>query len=326
MEIEGEVRLLESTAAMRPGTSAFVRIVLREPALLLPGDRFIIRMFSPVVTIGGGVGVDLGEPRYRQGDDARARLETLAKGTPAERVALLVKEVEFGMSGPELVARTGLLDREVAAAATAAQLVAIGQPQPWFVDRAWFQSARQRLVNAVREFHRANPLQPGISRQDLRGRELPDAPLFVLDALLEEAKELVAEGETVRSRSHTLVLKEDEERARASIESAFQQAGLTTPAVADVLAKSGVEPARARTLMQILLREKRLVKIADDLVFHQSAIEKLRALLAPRKAERFNVGAFKDWTGISRKYAIPLLEFLDRERVTRRDGDERVVL
>ena len=102
--------------------------------------------------------------------------------------------------------------------------------------------------------------------------------------------------------------------------------GLAAPAWKDVLAKSGVEPARARTLLEMLLREKRLLRIADDLVFHRSAIDGLRQMLAARKAQRFNVAAFKEWTGISRKYAIPLLEHLDRERITRREGDQRVVL
>ena len=74
------------------------------------------------------------------------------------------------------------------------------------------------------------------------------------------------------------------------------------------------------------LAEKRLVRVGDDLVFHQAALEKLRGMLAAHKSARFSVPVFKDWTGISRKYAIPLLEYLDRERVTRRDGDERVVL
>jgi len=96
--------------------------------------------------------------------------------------------------------------------------------------------------------------------------------------------------------------------------------------MAEVLAKSGVEPARARSLLQILLREKRLVRISEDLVFHQSALGQLRELLARHKGERFRVPEFKEWTGISRKYAIPLLEFLDRERITRREGDERIVL
>jgi selenocysteine-specific elongation factor len=327
-EIEAEVRLFGGLSALQPGSTAYVRLVLREPALLLPGDRFIIRMFSPVVTIGGGVVVDpggaAGPPRYRKSDDVAARLDVLAGSKAAPRVALLVKEAPFGLATAELVARTGLLESEIAAAAAQAQLLPV--PPAWFVDRSWFQSARSRLVQAVREYHRQNPLHPGIAKQDLRSRELPQSPAFVMDALLAAAAELVVEGENVRARTHTLVLKEDEERARAAIERAFEQTGLATPALAEVLAKSGVEPARARTLMQILLREKRLVKIADDLVFHKSAIENLRQTLAGRKGERFAVGAFKDWTGISRKYAIPLLEYLDREHVTRREGDERVIL
>ncbi len=176
-------------------------------------------------------------------------------------------------------------------------------------------------------FHVKQPLVPGIPKQDLRSRELPGAPPFLVDAVLAAAKDLVVEGETVRSRNHKVVLKEEEEQSRAAIEKAFEQAGLATPAMAEVLAKSGVETARARRLLDILLREKRLVRIGDDLVFHATAIEALRQMLAGRAPPaRFGVGAFKDWTGISRKYAIPLLEYLDRERVTRRDGDERVIL
>jgi selenocysteine-specific elongation factor len=325
-EIACEVRLLEGTAAMRPGTSAYVRLILRQAALLLPGDGFIIRMFSPVVTIGGGVVVDTvvdtGARRYRKGDDVKARLETLCSGDAAARIALLVREAAFGMGMADLVARTAMPEREIAAAAALAPLVAIAQPQPWYVDRAWMQAERERIVGTVREFHRQTPLLPGMARQELRG----GAPVFVLDALLAEAKEIVAEGELVRSREHKVVLKEDEEQARAKIERAFEEAGLAVPAMAEVLANSGVEPARARSLLQILLREKRLVRISGDLVFHQTAIRQLRELLARHKGERFRVPEFKEWTGISRKYAIPLLEFLDRERITRREADERVVL
>ena len=323
-EVEAEVRLLGGATVLPAGGTAYARLVLREPALLLPGDRFIIRKFSPVVTIGGGVVVDLGERRYRKGMDVGARLDVMASRDAAARVGLLVRESEFGVGMAELVARTGMLEREIASGA--AGLVAIPQAHPWYVDRAWFQSARDRLVKAVRLFHAKQPLVPGIAKQDLRSRELAGAPPFVMDALLAEAKELVVEGETVRSRGHQVVLKEEEEQARAAIERAFEEAGLATPAVAEVLAKSAVEPARARRLLEILLREKRLVRISEDLVFHQTALASLREMLAGRRSERFNVGAFKEWTGISRKYAIPLLEFLDRERVTRRDGDERVVL
>jgi selenocysteine-specific elongation factor len=161
-----------------------------------------------------------------------------------------------------------------------------------------------------------------MARQELRG----GAPLFVMDALLAEEREIVSQGELVRSRGHAVVLKEDEEQARAKIERAFEDAGLAVPAMAEVLARSGVEAARSRSLLQILLREKRLVRVTDDLVFHHTAIARLRELLGRHKGERFRVPEFKEWTGISRKYAIPLLELLDREKITRREGDERVVL
>jgi selenocysteine-specific elongation factor len=147
-----------------------------------------------------------------------------------------------------------------------------------------------------------------------------------LDALLASAKNVVAEAETLRLATHRVTMKQDEEQAVAKIELAFERAGLAVPSMVEVLTQSGVEPSRARSLLQILIRDKRLVRVSEDLVFHRSAIDALKALLAAHKGERFAVPAFKDWTGISRKYAIPLLEFLDRERVTRRDGDTRVVL
>ena len=336
-EIEAEIRLLESTAPLPPGTTSYVRLILREPALLLPGDRFIIRRFSPVVTIGGGTVVDI--ERSPKSADIGKRLDVLSGSDDAPRIALLVRESEFGLSLPGLVARTGLAESEIAAAASRAPLAALAAPQPWYIDRAFFQSARDVLVKAVREFHRANPMLPGIPKENLRAQRATNSrppapaprpvlsyPLFLLDALLAAAPDLVVEGETVRLRTHAPVLKEDETQARNAIERSFEQAGLATPAVAEVLAKSGVEARRARTLLEILVREKRLVRVSDDLVFHASAIDKLRQELTARRPARFNVGTFKEWTGISRKYAIPLLEYLDRSRVTRREGDERLIL
>jgi selenocysteine-specific elongation factor len=292
----------------------------------LPGDAFIIRMFSPVVTIGGGTVLDAGGVRYRRTANAAARLNVLSGPDIAPRIALLVRESKHGMSFDELVMRTGVLEGDLEAVARSGLFVFLRQPQPWLTDRTWLDGMRLHVIETVREFHRAHPLLPGIAKQDLRSRELAQAPPFLFDALIANTKELAADGETVRLRTHNVVLKQDEEQARAAIERAFERAGLAVPAVSEVLGKSGVEAARARSLLQILIREKRLIRISEDLVFHQSAIDNLRHLLAGRKSTRFNVGAFKDWTGISRKYAIPLLEYLDREHVTRREGDERLVL
>src|SRR5437588_4369634 len=142
-EIEAEVRLLESTSAMKPGASAYARLLLRDAALLLPGDRFIIRMFSPVVTIGGGVVLDVGQRRYRKTDNVRVRLDVLAAADRAARIWLLVREAAFGIGMAELVARTGMLEREIAGEAARAPVVTVAHPQPWYVDRAWFQAARE---------------------------------------------------------------------------------------------------------------------------------------------------------------------------------------
>jgi len=335
-EIGAEVRLLSGAAVLRPGDAAHARLVLQQPALLLPGDRFVIRMFSPVVTIGGGVVLDL--PASRRSKGAAERLAMLSAGDAATRAALLVREAEFGLAMTDLVARTGWPEEYIAAAAAHAplRLVSESEPRPsgsrllffdsWYVDAGWFQAARDRLVAAVEAYHGANPLAPGIAKQDLRAREMARIPPFLLDALLGSAPELAVEGETVRLKSHQVVLKEDEEQARAAIERSFESAGLAAPAMAEALAKSGVETGRARRLLEILLREKRLVRINGELVLHRSAIEGLRQGLAGRKGQSFSVGEFKEWTGISRKYAIPLLEYLDRARITRREGAQRLIL
>ena len=285
---------------LRPGSAAYARLVLREPALLLPGDRFIIRMFSPVVTIGGGVVVDTGGKRYRKGDE---RGSPAATSAPAPRAAasrpagarIQIRHGDGGTGGAHRHARSGR-----STAARDAPLVAVPQPQPWYVDRAWFQAARERWSRRCASFISKSPLLPGIAKQDLRGRELPDSPPFLFDAMLAQAKEMVVEGETVRLAGHKVVLKEDEEQARAAIERAFEKAGLAVPALPEVLAKSGVEAARARSLLQILLREKRLVRISDDLVFHRSAMERLRAMLADAKGRAIQRGHVQ---GLDRHFA-----------------------
>jgi selenocysteine-specific elongation factor len=321
-EVEAEVRRLRGTDPLPPGTRDYVRFLLSEPLLLLPGDRFIVRMFSPVVTIGGGVVLDIVPPRRAPLE----RLRILETAPEAERIALLVKESRYGMGMPELVARTGLLEADIQKAAGAAQLMTLHSPQFWVIDPGWVAGQLEAMHETLKQFHRRNPLVSGLSKEELRGKQLPGAPPGLLDAMLALSKTLIADGETVRLASHKISLKQDEEEASAKIETAFRAAGLAVPSLQEVLAKSGVEPNRARSILQLLLREKKLVRVSDELVFHSEALQSLRLLLAKRKGQKFAVPEFKDWTGISRKYAIPLLEFLDRERVTRRDGDARIVL
>ena len=321
-EVEGEMRRLRGADPVVPGSRDYVRFLLNEPLLLLPGDRFIVRMFSPVVTIGGGRVLDAQPPRRAAPD----RMRVLETAPLADRVALLVSESRYGMGMPELVARTGLRESDIQKAAASAPLIAFESPQFWLLDSKWAACQLEAIHETLKQFHRKNPLVGGLSKEELRSKQLAGAPPWLLDALLARAKNLAVEGETVRLASHKISLKQDEAEASAKIESAFQAAGLAVPSMNEVLGKSGVEANRARNILQLLLRDKRLVRVSDELVFHASAIHSLRELLAKKKGARFAVPEFKDWTGISRKYAIPLLEFLDRERVTRREGDSRVVL
>jgi selenocysteine-specific elongation factor len=311
-EVEAEARLISSLTPMTPGTRAHIRFLLREPMLLLPGDRFIVRMFSPVVTIGGGIILDIAAPpriRRMQLDERLAKLE---RATAAERVALVIAESKFGMSAAELIARTGLLRSEIGTA-------------DWFTDPKWELQRIEAIRSALAKFHKANPLQPGVAKEELRSRELAGAPAHLFDELLARAKDIVVEGDVVRLASHRVALKHDEDEAVAKIEELFRQGGLAVPSTSEVLAKCGVEPARAKTLLQMLLRNRKLVRVGDDLIFHATALDQLRALVAARKGTRFSVADFKEWTGVSRKYAIPILEFLDRERLTRREGDARII-
>ena len=316
--VEAEVRLLEKAPVLEPGQSAWVRVVLREPLLVLPGDRFIVRMFSPVVTIGGGVVVDISGFRYRHGEGVAERMTAYFGATPTQRAEFLIAEREYGLDRASIVALTGLGE-----VPNSDKYEAAGE---WRVDVQRAAGHRTRLADAVREFHKVNSLLPGMPRQELKGRVTPEAPQEVFDCLLAGAKDLVAEGEVVRLRTHRLALKQDEEKARTAIVAAFGNAGLAAPAVAEVLKAVGLDAVRARSVLQLLLREGALVKITDDLILHAAALAGLRAVLAARRGERFGVAEFKDWTGVSRKYAIPLLEYMDRERVTRRDGDARVVV
>ncbi|HUP02376.1 MAG TPA: selenocysteine-specific translation elongation factor [Bryobacteraceae bacterium] len=330
-EIQAEVRLAgreeNGRDAVEPGAAAWVRMALREPALLLPGDRFIVRSFSPVTTIGGGVVLDI-DSGARLNAGFGARLEELWAGGDPARVAMLAREAAHGVGMADLVARTGLTEAAVEKAAAHAGLALLDGARRWYAERGWLEETQRTLARTVGEFHRANPLAPGMAKEELRARALPDAPAFVLDALLAAAGGDIplVEGGLVRLPGHKVSLRDDEARARAAIEQAFARAGLAAPPLAEALANSGVEAARARALLAMLLREKALVKIGEDLVLHRTAVEALRAALARRRPARFTVGEFKSWTGVSRKYAIPLLEYLDRERVTRREGDARILL
>ena len=319
-----------------PGQSALVQLRLQDEMLLLPGDRFIVRQFSPVTTIGGGVVLDALARRPTVRDTGRvAFLETLERGDRAEILAAIVERSLRGVALDELEARTGWVEAEIHDASQ--KLIATNRiknvaESVLLVSVAAYDDTRKKIAARVEQFRKDNPLSPGISREDLRAGVGRLVRLETFRSALEELareKKIEVQGEIVWPAGATVRLDSEEALAKQQIEGAFAQAGLAVPTVKEVLAKLSVDPKRAEQILQMLLREKVLLRVTPELVFHRDALAHLKALLASykrEKGERIAVPAFKDLAGVSRKYAIPLLEYLDRERVTRRAGDERVIL
>jgi selenocysteine-specific elongation factor len=313
-----------------PGETAFAQLRLSEPALLLPGDRFIIRQFSPVITSGGGVVVENTPPKkVKDATDYARFLKTLSEESQAGILRARVSASGAkGLSITEAVARTGWRMQEIVSRVSASpEIVRVGDI---FVFKPALDLVRKDLVSALETFHKRNPLVAGMSKEELRGRFSEVAPA-VFEAVFNEvlqAKKIELAGELVRLAGRGVVMKDEEAESKKIIESAFANAGLKVPALKDVLAGLKVDKARAQKIVTLLLRDKVLVKISDDLVFHRDVLMDLRKRMALEKAKspRLDVTRFKDLTGVTRKYAIPLLEYLDREHVTRRVGDERVIL
>jgi selenocysteine-specific elongation factor len=334
-ETAAEVLLL-SSGLLAPGESGLVQLRLEDEVLVLPGDRFILRQFSPVETIGGGNLIDPRPPRHRRDDPAIAPfLAILERGSHDEILAAVAEASPRGIGLHEILARTGWTETEtrdvVHKLAATKHLRILGEEPLALASAQAVAKCAAAMRQAVEGFHQANALLPGIPKQDLRGRAgNPRTELFqaALDDLLKQ-RVLTISGDLVQLAGREIALSPDEARAKELIAQEFERAGLTVPSFATVLEKLPVEPSRAQKILQILLREKVLIKVADDLVFHHSAVKRLRALLVTFSKERGNklpVPAFKELTGVTRKYAIPLLEYLDREHVTRRVGDERVIL
>jgi selenocysteine-specific elongation factor len=329
-ETVAEVRLY-SKKQVASGEDAYAQLRMEHPALLLPGDRFIIRQFSPVITIGGGMVLDTAPAFSAKKQEAEAFLKILSAGDPEKILTMrIARKSDKGLLLSELVAETGwtkakiqeTLTRQV----TENRVLRIGER---LLHQPALEALKLYVVTILEDFHNRNALVPGISRQELHDMvsSPPDVFSFLLEALAKEKKVELA-GELVRLSGRGVVMKDEEAESKRAIETAFSSTGLAVPALNQVLAGLKIDKARAQKLVTLLLRDKILIKVSDELVFHRAALEQLRAQLATykRKSPKIDVGKFKELTGVSRKYAIPLLEYLDRERVTRRVGDYREIL
>ena len=328
-----------SVGEVAPGTQAYGRLRLESAAVVTRGDRFILRAYSPVRTIGGGVVLD---PQAPKGGlrlaGSRARFEALradpAAGPASDDRALSVFVADRGATGLDrgrLAMRGGIPPTRVEA--VAARLVGAGLADD--IGGTLFAPGLRRELGAalerlVRDFHKAQPLADGLPREEARERLFAHAAPVLFDRVLADLAErkAVTGRDRLAGAGHAVSLSADEARALDLIDRALAEAGLAPPEPGAIATAAGVGSDVAARVLALLVRQKAIARLGA-LYFHQQALERLKDDVRAMKAEgatMVDVAAFKRRYGISRKYAIPLLEYLDRERVTRRTGDARVIL
>ncbi len=311
----GTAELLVTVKPLRVG-ERFARLHVAEPVLALPGDRFVLRRPSPALTVAGGTVIDAFPPRRLNRAKTFERLSALAAASTEQRVEILTEESAAGLSVSQLVRLTGLTPEIIG---QARNLILVNGQH--LVSKPWVERQRRKLLDWLAAFHTKNPAAAGAPISQARLGLDP----ILLGPVFDNFPAISVRGDLVALAGHQPRVAPIDAAALAQIEFAFRQAAFQPPPPNEVLAAAG-NPKTARGLLESLVKDGKLIRISADLIFHAEVIRHIRQSLAAHKGRRFSVADFKSWTNVSRKYAIPLLEYLDHQRVTKREGDARVVL
>ncbi len=320
-------------SAIEPGATAWARIHLDRPAVLVRGDRFILRAYSPLETIAGGTILDPSPPR--RGVRTAAGLARFSRLTGSDADAVMAMIDEAGVAGlpvAQLTSRAGVAwdERQAIVSQLAHGKLAV-EIGALLVSAARVSASEEAVVSAVTRYHASHPLEDGMPREEVRERLFARASPQVFEHVmrtLTERKRIIAR-DRVALAGHSVALSDEEARARDAMIDILRESALAPPDPAALAARIGLPLEVVSRIATLLVRRSVLIR-AGDLLFHESALARLKAEIQTLKqsgaAETIDVGTFKDRYNVTRKYAIPLLEFLDRERVTRRVGDTRKIL
>lgn len=340
-EVLARVQVLDSSGQIAPGGSGFAQIRLESPITAVAGEHFIIRSYSPSVTVAGGVVLNPLATKHRGRDlvAVRGGLESLVTGDAASQLSVFVTTAgDAGQRKEDLVACTGWESAQVAQALSEAiDRGMLVDCSGVLLQSERYTGLRDTALKEIEAHHQREPLTRGMGRETLRERHFAHIPTEVFRAVLSdlEKRELVvSEKELVRTQRHAPELSDADVSLRDRLDAIYEQAGLEPSSLTEAMEQAGVAKAKvahARKILQILLDRGSLVRIEGDLLFHKTPISGLIAKLKKFADEHeadptIDVATFKELAGVSRKYAIPLLEFLDRERITRRAGDRRQIL
>jgi len=334
-EIMARVILLDREV-MEPGQNGPVQLLLEIPVALLPRDRFVIRSYSPVFTIGGGSILDVRPRRHRKGQvGLLSDLAVLQGGDEEEMAAFFVREAAYaGISREDLSAvipfSSGRLKAILDRMSSQHKVHVFDRESHRMIHGKLYEELLGTAREELERFHRENPLKPGITREGLRAL-LPasmDSRLFhtVLEDLSARGL-VVSEREIVRLATHTITLETDQQRDRQRIEEIFRLAGLEPPLFKELVEKLGRGAEETRNITDLLVAEGALVKVRDDLYFYRPVVEDLEARLTAflREHGEISTPQFKELTGVSRKFMIPLGEHFDKKKLTLRVGDKRLL-
>lgn len=342
-EILARVVLLDRDV-LEPGEEANVQLRLETPTVVVYGDPFVIRSYSPAHTIGGGIVLD-GLPRKhkRNSPEVMAYLEGLRSGKLEEVSLCLVRSAGTqGLTKGDLERRLNLAEESWASIMSSptfkGEVLQLGpgsgakgkQEEILFVAKDAYARVREEVMKILGAYAKEHPLDPGLPKDDLRGRCLtrPSLRVFlhVLAGLLDEG-EVVTEGDRWRLKTHAPDLQGEKRDTLARLEQIFEEAGLQPPTEKEVQEAMGLGEREVRELLELMVRQGKLVKVKEGLYFPSGALDALRERLVSFLKEKKEILPlqFKEMTGLSRKYMIPLLEYFDRTKVTIRVGDKRVL-
>jgi selenocysteine-specific elongation factor len=326
-----------------PGARAYARLRLEKPVVIVRGDRFVLRAYSPPVTIAGGLVLDPQAPRTairtQAGRTRFARLDPGPQGDPRapdtlDRVVstFVAERGPLGLGRSALTTRVGLprsaVDNVIQRLSAARTIVTVDQ---LLVPADVLRVREESLVSLLGDYHRAQPLSEGLPREEARERLFARAAPALFDAAVQHLADTgrIVGRERLALATHRISLSAEQEDVRSRVEDALRGAGLRPPDAKTMAMDLAVPADAVDQALKVLLRQKAVLKV-DTLWFHADVLERLkaevRALKGERDEARVDVATFKDHYGVTRKFAIPLLEYLDRERVTRRVGETRVVL
>lgn len=332
-EVLARVVLLDRDE-LSPGDEAIAHLRLESPATALAGDRYVIRSYSPALTVGGGSILDPNPPvRRRPKAQLVEHLKVLRSGTSVEQLQRVLMQAGPTPLSLDALAASLNLDRsslkaEVDRLMEAGVVVAVeGKGEAGYLHRASYDRLAAEIVARLEEFHAREPLREGLSKEELRSK-LPHVGPGLFSRLLQDLsqrQQIVIDREKVRHYRHRPTLSPEEQQAKERLEAAYRVAGFQPPDLEQALIQTAGGKA-GLAIFHRLVEEGTVVKIKDDLYLHRDHYERAKGMVLEyfTRHQRITVPEFKDLLGVSRKFAIPFLEHFDSVKLTRRQGDARV--